>query len=243
MIEQINKKFGLVLLIVFISLIVYFSYKQPSKNIGKTTLASALMSPITTIVSTINSIATTLSPTTTSTTTTTTTPFTTTTTTTTTPENKAKYIVLEKPTDCQNLSQLYAYEKGNSVVNIALNAQVEMSSLFNNDFPGSNLTSGNENNFAHTACVGDPSKITVILSKPYDIEKIELVNRYGCCQQRVNGTVLKLLNVNKDTIYTSLPLTDPQGNTTFNESKDPTEFYQKYIFKPLENNKWTGIKP
>ena len=72
-------------------------------------------------------------------------------------------------------------------------------------YPNGNFVDGNLNNFVHTSCYDVPW-IEVDLGGMTDIYKIVVYNRVDCCQYRIVGTILQLMNEGREMIYVSDPI-------------------------------------
>ena len=108
--------------------------------------------------------------------------------------------------DCMNIAEVQIFNQDN--VNIAIGKTVTMSSGYagNDMFPGKNLVNTNTSDFAHTSC-GDKGWMKIDLGEPTHISKITVFNRVDCCQFRLIGTIVEIINVANVTVFTSPPLT------------------------------------
>jgi hypothetical protein len=61
-------------------------------------------------------------------------------------------------------------------------------------YPASNLLDDNENTFAHTGGKDHVQFIRMTLKNPTNVKSLEIVNRKDCCKDRLNHTVVNLLN-------------------------------------------------
>jgi hypothetical protein len=81
-------------------------------------------------------------------------------------------------------------------------ANVTQSSFFNaSSFPAANLVDGNPATFAHTK-TGDKEWIKITLASDMPITKIIIANRTDCCQDRMIGVVLTILNAANASVFT-----------------------------------------
>jgi len=121
--------------------------------------------------------------------------------------------------ECLNLAQIrvYATQGGPNIITPDIWPQVTKSSGFNGDvFPVQNFVNGNQSgrpyNFVHTSC-GDVPWIQVDLGAMTTIYKIVVVNRFDCCQSRVLGTTLQILDDQSEPVYISNAVSST--NTTY----------------------------
>jgi hypothetical protein len=118
-----------------------------------------------------------------------------------------RYIKLQyNRVECLNLAEIRVYSKKGGPNIITRNTPVSKSSGFQGDvFPGKNFVDGDTGqtyNFVHTSC-GDVPWVQVDLGSMIDIYKVVVYNRVDCCQHRIQGTVLQILNEENDIIYAS----------------------------------------
>jgi hypothetical protein len=118
-----------------------------------------------------------------------------------------RYIKLQyNRVECLNLAEIKVYSKKGGPNIITRNTPVTKSSGFQGDvFPGRNFVDGDTGqtyNFVHTSC-GDVPWVQVDLGSMIDIYKVVVFNRVDCCQSRILGTVLQILNEENDMIYVS----------------------------------------
>jgi len=81
-------------------------------------------------------------------------------------------------------------------------------------YPNQNVVDGGENSFVHTSC-GDVPWLQIDLGGISPIYKVVVTNRRDCCQERVLGTTLMILNTQGRPIYTSLPITTTNAKYTW----------------------------
>jgi hypothetical protein len=81
-------------------------------------------------------------------------------------------------------------------------------------FPTSLAVDGNTANFTHSNNVG-PVFWQVDLTAPTDLFLIELLNRAGCCPDRLNGAVLSVLDSAQNPIFTAPPIAAAGDGQTF----------------------------
>jgi hypothetical protein len=130
-----------------------------------------------------------------------------------------RYIKLQyNHVECLNLAEIKVYSKQGGPNIITPNTHVTKSSGFQGDvFPGRNFVDGDTGqtyNFVHTSC-GDVPWVQVDLGSMIDIYKVVVYNRVDCCQQRVLGTVLQIMNDQNELIYVSNPINSVNQNYTW----------------------------
>jgi len=118
-----------------------------------------------------------------------------------------RYIKLQyNRVECLNLAEIRVYSKKGGPNIITPNTPVTKSSGFQGDvFPGRNFVDGDTGqtyNFVHTSC-GDVPWVQVDLGSMIDIYKVVIYNRVDCCQHRILGAVLQILNDENDMVYAS----------------------------------------
>jgi hypothetical protein len=132
-----------------------------------------------------------------------------------------------------NLAQILVFSSENGPNIITASTKVTKSSGWNgDDFPSQNSVNQKGNggyNFVHTSCSSAETPwIEVDLGSTVRIHKIVVWNRTDCCQSRVLGTILSVLNEQKEAIYFSNPIQStnqsytwypPNGNVMLD--KDP----------------------
>ena len=122
--------------------------------------------------------------------------------------------------ECLNLSQIrvYSTKGGPNIITPGMWPQVTKSSGYEGDiFPVQNFVNGFNQagvpeNFVHTSCNEVPW-IQVDLGAMKTIYKVVILNRGGCCQSRVLGAKLQILNEENDVIYISNAVSST--NTTY----------------------------
>ena len=111
--------------------------------------------------------------------------------------------------ECLNLAEIKVYRTKGGPNIITPNTPVTKSSGYQGDaFPGRNFVDGDTGqtyNFVHTSC-GDVPWVQVDLGSMIDIYKVVVFNRVDCCQSRVLGAKLHILNDQNDVIYVSDPV-------------------------------------
>jgi hypothetical protein len=122
------------------------------------------------------------------------------------PQMYARYVTLAQDTqkDYMNIGEVMVYDdKG---VNVAAGKPVTMSTEANNvSMLKKHLTDGDINTMAHTNIM-EHGWITIDLGSLFAITKITVVNRKDSQQDRLIGTVIKLLDAAKQLVFTSRPL-------------------------------------
>lgn len=127
---------------------------------------------------------------------------------------KGRYVrLIDSGAKCMNVAELEVYESNDVMApNVAAGRPVTKSSGYNGDqFPGSNLTDGNQSNFAHTSC-GDVPWMRVDLGRNATVWRVKVRNRVDCCQERLIGTWVEVLAEDGTTVvYTSVPFASVAG--------------------------------
>ena len=121
-----------------------------------------------------------------------------------------RYIKLQyNRVECLNLAEIRVYSTNNGPNIITPQTPVSKSSGYGGDmFPGRNFVDGDTGqtyNFVHTSC-NDVPWVEVDLRNMTDIYKIVVFNRADCCQSRVLGTVLQIMDTSRNIIYQSNPI-------------------------------------
>lgn len=126
-----------------------------------------------------------------------------------------RYIKLSNPTvGCMNLAEIEVYSTDGGP-NIANTATITKSSGFGGDqFPVGNFVDGNNSNFVHTSC-NDAPWIQLDFGRMIPISKIVLRNRQDCCQERINGLVLTILDNSNNVVYTANPISQTHMVITY----------------------------
>ena len=92
-------------------------------------------------------------------------------------------------------------------------------------FPNQNVVDGGGNSFVHSSC-GDVPWLQVDLGGITPIYKVVVTNRHDCCQERVLGTTMMILNTQLKPVYTSVPITTI--NTKYIWFPPSTAYYGDY---------------
>ena len=121
-----------------------------------------------------------------------------------------RYIKLQyNRVECLNLAEIKVYSKNGGANIITPTTPVTKSSGYQGDmFPGRNFVDGDTGqtyNFVHTSC-GDVPWVQVDLGSMIDIYRVVVYNRVDCCQARILGTVLQIMNDQNELIYVSNPI-------------------------------------
>ncbi len=120
--------------------------------------------------------------------------------------------------ECLNLAQILVYSKDGGPNIITPSTSVTKSSGYQGDmFPNQNFVNQrgtNYYNFVHTSCYDIPW-IEVDLGSVVPIYKIVVWNRVDCCQSRILGTVLSILNNDKEMVYISNPIRSTNASYTW----------------------------
>jgi hypothetical protein len=155
-----------------------------------------------------------------------------------------RYIRLDyNHVNCLNLAQILVYSSEGGPNLITAQTPVTRSSVgyWGNIYPSANFVNqkGNQwGNFVHTSC-GDVPWIEVDLGSVVRIHKVVVWNRQDCCQSRVVGTVLSILDGDREKVYISNPIrTTNQTYTWFppngNVFTDRDPIRRQTVFKPSE---------
>jgi hypothetical protein len=84
--------------------------------------------------------------------------------------------------------------------NVALNKTVTTQSTYSG-YPNSNFVDGNSNTFGHSAVAGTNQFFEIDLGGTYLLDKIQIVNRSSCCQDRANNLLLIFKDASGNTLY------------------------------------------
>ena len=104
-------------------------------------------------------------------------------------------------------------------------------------FPAANAVDGDESNFTHTADLTNSYWIADLRStKP--IDRVELVNRNSCCDSRMSGLILRILDAASNSVA-SVTLTNPGLGGTYTY-RPPPGITGRYVKVGLENGQLNG---
>jgi hypothetical protein len=143
-----------------------------------------------------------------------------------------RYVKLFKPsTGCLNIADISVFSKG---TNVAKGKVVTLSSPFlDNAYPGSLLVDEILDNFAHTAC-NSAAHMTIDLGSEYEIDTIKVHNRKDCCQGRILGSTLEILDSSNKLLWSSEPFKNKNGKITPDEgSGDAYMVYEAHPPSPI----------
>ena len=128
-----------------------------------------------------------------------------------------RYLRLEyNHVECLNLAQILVFAtKGGPNLITPSTAVTKPDGWSGDVFPVKNFVDGRGDSFVHTSCSGVPW-IEVDLGKTTPIDKVVVWNRNDCCQSRVVGTVLSILDEDKAVVYLSNPITTTNMTYTWN---------------------------
>jgi hypothetical protein len=120
---------------------------------------------------------------------------------------KGRYIKFQyNHVDCLNLAQIEVYGSNGGPNLITPNTTVVKPDGYQGDmYPNRNFVDGVGNTFVHTSCNNIPW-IMVDMGSMIPMYKIVLRNRKDCCQSRVLGTVMTIMNDQNQVIYQSNPI-------------------------------------
>ena len=166
------------------------------------------------------------------------------------PVTSGRYIKLQyNRVECLNLAQIRVYTKKGGDNIVTPSTAVTKSSGYQGDvFPVQNFVNGNQTgqpyNFVHTSC-NDVPWIQVDLGSMMNIYKVVVVNRFDCCQDRIMGTALQVLDDQNQTIYNSNPVTSvntvyawypPNPAILVDQAEDmPAHVTTQYVLEWLSN--------
>ena len=104
-------------------------------------------------------------------------------------------------------------------------------------YPASNAVDGNRSTFSHTANIANSYWIADLqTTKP--IDRVDVVNRLDCCDTRLTGLILRILDATSNSVA-SVTLTNPGLGGTF-IYVPPSGTAGRYIRIGLENNQTNG---
>ncbi|MDD2598787.1 MAG: lamin tail domain-containing protein [Kiritimatiellae bacterium] len=123
-------------------------------------------------------------------------------------------------------------------INLSQDAIVSQSSNFGGSaYPASNAIDNDPNTFTHTDDIANSYWMATFL-QPTPVDRIELVNRNSCCDNRMNGLVLRFLDENNQTIEVTNISNPGLGGTWSYEPLNTVT--AKYVRVGLENNNKNG---
>ena len=127
-----------------------------------------------------------------------------------------RYIKLEyNHVECLNLAQILVYAVKGGPNIITPSTKVTKPDGYQGDvFPVQNFVDGKGDTFVHTSCYSVPW-IQVDLGRTTTIYKIVVWNRNECCQSRVLGTKLSIINEQQEVIYISDPVSSTNQTYTW----------------------------
>lgn len=128
-----------------------------------------------------------------------------------------RYIKLQyNHVDCLNLAQIrvFSVNGGPNVIKTSTPVQRSSVGYWGGIYPERNFVDGIGNTFVHTSC-GDVPWIQVDLGSEIPIYKIVIVNRKDCCQSRILGTVLSILNADQNPVYFSATISSTNSTYAF----------------------------
>ena len=121
-----------------------------------------------------------------------------------------RYVVIStdvSPEHILNVAEIQVFDENK--VNVSQGKTVTKSSGWQGDqFPGANLVDGNTNNFAHTSGnAGESPWMSIDLGADTNVSLIKVFNRTDCCQGRLAGALVQVLDSLGGVVFTSPPLT------------------------------------
>jgi hypothetical protein len=139
--------------------------------------------------------------------------------------------------ECLNLAQILVYSSQGGPNVITPQTKVTKSSGYNGDaYPSPNFVNQRgmaQYNFVHTSCYDVPW-IEVDLGSVIQIHKVVVWNRVDCCQSRIIGTRLSVLDQEREKVYISNPIRTTNQSYTWllpngdvYPDKDPIPFPTK----------------
>jgi hypothetical protein len=155
---------------------------------------------------------------------------------------KARYILLQYGNSnggagrCLNLGGIYVYSQYGGANIITSGMTVTSLDLYDgNSFPNSNLVDGNEGTFAHSSCGSEYPWLKVDLGSEQMIYKVTVVNRQGCCGDRICGLQVLLQDASSNTVYTSGMMEGYNGSTAYQGNGSSSNSYLYYSYWPSVN--------
>lgn len=115
----------------------------------------------------------------------------------------ARFVFLQsaREMDCMNIGEVMVFDESNA--NVAAGRPVQMSSTYyNKQYPAENLVDGNPNTMAHTSCF-DRGWMRIDLGQTRIVTRVRVLNRADCCQERLEGTVLQLLDSSNSKVWST----------------------------------------
>ena len=128
-------------------------------------------------------------------------------------KNQGRYIKITQPNYFGiDLSEIEVFStKGGP--NVITPNTVTSSSQDGGGNPSKNLVDGDKSTFTDIKAAA-PNHVLVDLGSVMPIYQINVYNRTQCCQLRISGAVLTILDSATNTVYTSNPFKDQSGSTT-----------------------------
>lgn len=124
---------------------------------------------------------------------------------------EGRYVRIRQPNvGCFNLSEIQVFSNG---ANVAQNKPVKQSSVYNTNYPPSNLTDGVLTNIAHSSCK-DAASMVVDLGAVYPIDSIVAYTRPSY-SNRVLGAYVEILDDTIMSIWKSKPFSNKKGSTKY----------------------------
>jgi hypothetical protein len=117
------------------------------------------------------------------------------------------------PEHILNVAEVQVFDRAGN--NVSQGKPVAKSSGWAGDmFPGANLVDGNVDNFAHTSGnAGESPWMRIDLGGPVQVSRIIVFNRVDCCQNRLVGALVQLLDADQQVVFSSQPLTAQMQQT------------------------------
>lgn len=141
-----------------------------------------------------------------------------------------RYIKLLQPSPGGfNVGEIMAFAVPNDGVNIINSGMTVTSSPAGKD-PGAHVIDGNLNTFFDA--FGQPNGnefVQVDMGEMKSIGMVRVYNRQSCCQQRLNGSILIIMDDTLNVVYHSDPLMDTSGSTVYDD-QNQVATYNNYSF-------------
>ena len=109
--------------------------------------------------------------------------------------------------------------------------------------PPSRGVDGIFTNYTHTGNVGAVNW-EVDLGQPYDLARVDLINRYDCCGERLNGAVVSVLDAGSAAIDTADPVSGiavEQNGQTFSFDNDGVGFSGAQFVRADHNDQYLAV--
>jgi hypothetical protein len=92
--------------------------------------------------------------------------------------------------------------------NVALLGTATLSTTYSADWGPGMAIDGNVNTGAHSSAVTADEWLEIALDQPYDLTEIRVVNRANCCDERMLGNIIVVMDADRNVLYTSDPFAE-----------------------------------